>query len=507
MRILKDKKPLDKLYTRRNRYDLQPDFQRSKVWSPDKESKLLDTIFKGWDIPKVYLNVVEEENFEVIDGQQRLTAIFKFYDDKLALPIELNRIGGLTYQQLDDRVKDKFDDYEIDLVLIYDATEEEIRDLFLRLQLGVPTNTAEKLNAISGKMTQFVKKISNHNFFKNKIVLKNNRLAHFAVAAQFALLLSNGIRSIKFKDLSDFFNNNKTFEEDSKQGKNIKKLLNELDKIFAEQNHVLRNRALIVSFFLLLNSLIEKKLKINDSIRSTLKNFYEDFYNKLQAEVEKGANATDAELIIFQSKVSQDADSRESIQIRHNILSRSLILYDSSFRKYLDTTEFDDEFSKLKIARDTKTIADGCFENMANLNKIYDSKNREDLFKLTNELIISMPKIGNSINSKEEYKFFIDALYKIFYEGSGTLKRIPTSRINDNSIFIDIKHLRTDMFHDVEHGKIQDIKKKKQIISDIYYKYCTKKTFNLFNLSDLRTLQLKLLSNLNAELKALQTLL
>jgi hypothetical protein len=242
-----------------------------------------------------------------------LTAIFKFYDDKLALPKNINHIGGLTYQQLDDRVKDKFDDYEIDLVLIYDATEEEIRDLFLRLQLGVPTNTAEKLNAISGKMTQFVKKISSHNFFKNKIVLKNNRLAHFAVAAQFALILSDGIRSIKFKDLSDFFNNYKTFEEAGKLGKNIKKLLNELDKIFTERNHVLRNRALIVSFFLLLNNLIENGMKINDDIRSTLKKFYEGFCTRLQAEVEKEANANDAELIIFQSKVSQDADSRESI--------------------------------------------------------------------------------------------------------------------------------------------------------------------------------------------------
>ncbi len=371
----------------------------------------------------------------------------------------------------------------------------------------MPTNTAEKLNAISGKMTQFVKKISNHNFFKNKIILKNNRLSHFAVAAQITLLLSDGIRSIKFKDLSDFFNNNKTFDENSKAGRNIKKMLSELDKIFIEKSNVLRNRALIVSFFLLLNTLQEKGLEIDESARNTLRKFYEDFYTKLQSEVEKGANATDAELIIFQSKVSQDADSRESIQIRNNILSRGLILYDSSFRNYLDTSEIDDEFTQLKIARDTKAIADNCFENMANLNKVYDSQNAEDLFKLTNELIISMPKIGNSINSKEDYKFFIDALYKIFYEGSGGLKRIPTSLINDNSIFIEIKHLRTDMYHDVEHGKSQDIKKKKQIISDIYHKYCSKKTFNLLTVSDLRVLHSKLLLNLNSELVTIQTML
>ena len=166
----------------------------------------------------------------------------------------------------------------------------------------MPTNTAEKLNAISGKMTQFVKKISNHNFFKNKIILKNNRLSHFAVAAQITLLLSDGIRSIKFKDLSDFFNNNKTFDENSKAGRNIKKMLSELDKIFIEKSNVLRNRALIVSFFLLLNTLQEKGLEIDESARNTLRKFYEDFYTKLQSEVEKGANATDAELMIFPVK-------------------------------------------------------------------------------------------------------------------------------------------------------------------------------------------------------------
>lgn len=500
MKITKEKKPLDKLYTRRNRYDLQPDFQRGEVWNSDKSRKLLDTIYKGWDIPKIYLNVIDEETFEVIDGQQRLTAIFRFYDDKLELPNDINSIGGYTYQQLDDKSKDKFDDYEIDLVLIHEASEEEIRDLFLRLQLGVPTNTAEKLNAIAGKMTSFVKRLSTHNFFKNKVTIKNNRLAHFAVAAQITLLLNDGIRSIKFKDLSDFFKNNQSFDENSKNAKAVKKILHEVDKIFVNQNKVLRNRALIISFFLLLKTLKDNGLKLDDNYRILIRKFYEEFYNKLQGEVEKGANATDAELIIFQSKVNQDADNKESIQIRHNILSRSLILYDSEFRKYLDTSEIDNEYTKLKIARDTKVLADSCLENMVNINKAYNTKNGTDFFKLTNELFLNMPKIGNSINTKDEYKFFIDALYKIFYEGSGALGRVPPKLINDNSVFIEIKHLRTDLFHDIEHGNNADIKKKKQIISDIYYKYSNKKTFSSMKIYDLRTIQSKLLINLDREL-------
>lgn len=500
MKITKEKKPLDKLYTRRNRYDLQPDFQRGEVWSSEKARKLLDTIYKRWDIPKVYLNVIDDENFEVIDGQQRLTAIFKFYDDDLALPNDTENIGGLTYQQLEDRIKDRFDDYEIDLVLIKEATEEEIRDLFLRLQLSTPTNTAEKLNAISGSMTIYIKKLSRHNFFKSKIVLKNNRLAHFAVAAQIALLNMSGIRNVKFKDLSDFFKSNKSFNDVSKDGKSIRKIINEADKIFSNRNKVFRNRALIVSFFVLLKSLMDKGFKPNESTRNLLKNFYDHFYSKLQAEIDKGASATDAELIIFQSKVNQDSDSRESIQIRNNILSRNLLLYNELFRKYLDTSEIDNEYNQLKIARDTKILADSCLEHVASLNKVYSTNNGEDLFKLTNDLIISLPRIGNTINLKEDYKNFIDASYKVFYEGSGSLKRIPDPFKIDNSIFFDIKHLRTDLFHDVEHGKSHEIQKKKQIISNVYYKYTSKKTLSSLKISDFRDIQSKILTKLNSEL-------
>ena len=501
MIIQKEKKPLDKLYTRRNRYDLQPDFQRSTVWGPVKERKLLDTIYKSWDIPKVYLNVIDEENFEVIDGQQRLTAIFKFYDDDLALPNDTENIGGLTYQQLEDRIKDRFDDYEIDLVLIHDATEEEIRDLFLRLQLGTPTNTAERLNAILGKMTSFVKKLSTRNFFKNKIVLKNNRLSHFAVAAQISLLLTDGIRNIKSKDLNDFFNINSNFDESSRNGKAIKKIISDADKIFVHKSRVFRNRALIVSFILLLKTLQDNGLKLDESKKGLLRNFYEDFYSKLQKEIERGANTNDAELIIFQSKVSQDADSRESIQVRNNILSRNLILYDELFREYLDTSEIDNEYTQLRFARDTKVLADSCLEHITSLNKIYSTDKGEDLFKLTNELISGLLKIGNTISSKDDYKYFIDALYKIFYEGSGSLKRIPTSFINEDSIFLEIKHLRTDLFHDIEHGKQSNISKKKKLISAIYYKYASKKTFNSLKISDLKGIQSKLLINLDHELE------
>src|SRR6266536_3914641 len=338
MKILKDKKPLDKLYMRRDRYDLQPDFQREKVWNEEDEQKLLDTILRKWDIPKVYLNVDDEDSFEVIDGQQRLTTIFRFYDNTVSLSEENNKqYGGLYYDDLPDKVKDIFDDYELDLVLIENATDEELRELFARLQLGKPLNTGEKLNAIHGQMRDFAKKLTGHKFFTKKVQLKNTRFTYLSIASQLCILTVKGIENHKFRDIEDFLNSNVNFNDKSEHGKRVVKILDLLAKIFSDDNQIFRNRASITTIFTIVNDLIKNGYDFTKEVnRNKLKDFYEDFDEKLKNEVEKGAAAKDPELIVYQSKVTQGADNKTSITLRRSILKRKLVEYDSFFKKYFD---------------------------------------------------------------------------------------------------------------------------------------------------------------------------
>ena len=58
--------------------DLQPDFQRQEVWSTTKKKKLIDTILRDWSIPPVHLVRTYDDALEVLDGQQRLTALRDF---------------------------------------------------------------------------------------------------------------------------------------------------------------------------------------------------------------------------------------------------------------------------------------------------------------------------------------------------------------------------------------------------------------------------------------------
>src|SRR5207249_5473106 len=56
-----------------------PEFQREKrLWSDDKKSLLIDSILKDIDIPKLYINQTTDGIYEVVDGQQRLWAIWDF---------------------------------------------------------------------------------------------------------------------------------------------------------------------------------------------------------------------------------------------------------------------------------------------------------------------------------------------------------------------------------------------------------------------------------------------
>lgn len=507
MEIRKDKKPLDKLFRRRDRYDLQPDFQREEVWADDKKQLLLDTILKKWDIPKIYLRVVDEENFEVIDGQQRLNTIFAFYSNDITLPKNSSsNYGGSTYGDLPDNIKDTFDDFELDLVLISNASEAEIRELFQRLQLGIPLNSAEKLHAMSGGMRDFVGKLSKHKFLDKKTFLSKKRYAHEAVCAQIALLGIEGIKNAKYDDLKTFYERYKSFDANSAKAKKILKIFNFLDKIFQSKTSAFKNRSSVISFYLLIAYMLDKGINMENK-KNILKEFYINFQNDLRKEIEKGANAKDTELLIYQSAVNQAADSKDSIEKRNRILLKRLSQFDVPLKHLLDTS--DREIVELKSKDNLRQLSDKIIDLISEVNKSYSLKNLDegDLFKLTDSFIKSITKFNTPIGSKNEYKDFIDALYKIFYEGSGTLKRIPDSFKKDDSVFFDIKHLRTDCFHDYEHGDNKDIKRKKTIIADIYEKYTGGNTLDVIDNNSFASFQIKILNNIEKTLRDIKAIL
>src|SRR5687768_59510 len=79
----------------RDQIDMTPGFQRrGGLWSSTDKAFLIDSILNGFDIPKIYiadftyvdthLNV-NRKPYAIIDGKQRLEAIFDFFDNRIVL--------------------------------------------------------------------------------------------------------------------------------------------------------------------------------------------------------------------------------------------------------------------------------------------------------------------------------------------------------------------------------------------------------------------------------------
>jgi hypothetical protein len=194
---------------------------------------LIDTILRGYDIPKIYLTNSTDSNYEheVIDGQQRLKAIWGFYNDIYPLgehskDLPIGDFSGKKFSELSSDIQDNLDLYQLSIVIIEDAKEEEITDLFLRLQEGVPLNPPEKRNAMLGEMKSFIVDLTTHNVFKvipkeDKRFLYADWLAHIV-----CLELAGGATDMKAQDLKKMYEDHKSFDKTSANAQNIKKVLN-----------------------------------------------------------------------------------------------------------------------------------------------------------------------------------------------------------------------------------------------------------------------------------------
>ncbi len=133
--------------------EINTDFQRGSVWKPAAKTMLIDTILRGYPIPKVYLrtkiNVRTQKSIrEIVDGQQRLKAILDFADNKFVLTKRAAEFKGMRYSSLTEEQKSTFLGYAIAVDQLVNAGDEEVLEVFARLNsYTVSLNGAEKRHA------------------------------------------------------------------------------------------------------------------------------------------------------------------------------------------------------------------------------------------------------------------------------------------------------------------------------------------------------------------------
>ena len=241
-------------YSKEKQINLQPQFQRDFIWNQKKQKELIKSIWQGIPLPMFYFAQTRGGELEVIDGQQRLTVLFGFYN-KNSLPKE---IRGRIFKQikitqngnkvLDSEIRKKM---ERDLALhcvIFDETKNfpaRKYEIFRKLNQGATALKPQEIRncLLQSELAVFNKRIRKlARFLKNKF---NDNKANFErMNAEELVLRYFVIRKFGYeKRVSEYINFSvpKRFEEIKKSfsdEKEINKYSNEF-KRFIERMHQL----------------------------------------------------------------------------------------------------------------------------------------------------------------------------------------------------------------------------------------------------------------------------
>lgn len=127
-----------------NYMDLRPFYQRRPRWDAAKQSLLIESFLMNIPVPPVFLYEKDYNSYEVMDGQQRITALRDFYDNRLRLT-DLQmwpELDGRYYHNLPDSLKAGIDRRSItSIVLLKESTADEEEASFLRETVFERLNT------------------------------------------------------------------------------------------------------------------------------------------------------------------------------------------------------------------------------------------------------------------------------------------------------------------------------------------------------------------------------
>jgi hypothetical protein len=491
MKMTAEKRAIDKIFRRRNRYDI-PDWQRQEVWGREKKQRLIDSMLRGWKLPKFYFVGVSGDDFLVEDGQQRLAAIWEFFSNDLSLSAEsAKEFGGRFYKDLPRKVADSLDDFEIEYDLIEEASDKDLKDFFQRLQEGMTLTSSEKLNAVHSKLRDYCASASKHRFFTKTVAFPNTRYAHFDVMAKVATIEIEGTHAaLRFDDMKEVFEAQIGFASTSAAGKRIRAALDFLQKAFKGKGSSLRTRTIVQSLITLTSSLIATGRA--KGLEAQLRKFFEAFMSELAEQVEMGQSATDTDYVTFQRSVN--ANVKGGAKTRQEIMLRKLFRMAPDLADILDPSII----AQSGVSGHISTLGESIAQLVEQLNTIHAAEKGEDLFKATNKTAHALLGIRKPAKDLSEYESLIDDLYFLFRESVGT-------RLNGNwpASFSHINNLRTDLRHDVDHGDAGKVRAKRRKAGSTFKLYAGGGTPDTIEPVKFKMIQSNILAAVDADLRRL----
>jgi hypothetical protein len=148
-----------------------PEYQRNFSWDFRRQSRFIESVLMGLPIPFLFFGDKSDGRLEVVDGSQRLRTCVEFMNDKLVL-VEcerLNHLDGFRFSDLPVPQQRRFKNRTIRaVVLSQNATEDDLRDLFDRINTGslIAKPAEVRRGSLPGPVTDLIEHLAADATFK-----------------------------------------------------------------------------------------------------------------------------------------------------------------------------------------------------------------------------------------------------------------------------------------------------------------------------------------------------
>lgn len=303
-------------FNNRNLIDMNPPYQRKgRLWSPSDKAYLIDSVLNGFDIPKLYLADFQYKDsalnkqrlpYAIIDGKQRFEAIFDFFDNRLVLNPDFVwrkdptlELGGLSLRDIRKNhslVAEAFDNESWDVMSVIAENEDDINELFVRLNRSKTLTGAEIRNAMVGPVTEITRKVAEHPFFEESIRFSTKRAGDLNAAGKVLMFeYYNKLTSTKKSDLDKFAQEeNLSSDRLELAGRRSVDILTMMQEVFLPHDPLLASAGLFPVYYWMVRELGEGKIL---PLREFLVSFEKE--RKENRDNQKFASGLDNELSRF----------------------------------------------------------------------------------------------------------------------------------------------------------------------------------------------------------------
>ncbi|NEV93450.1 DUF262 domain-containing protein [Psychroflexus sp. YR1-1] len=396
---------IEDFYKYKEDFITRPPYQRKAVWSRKKKQALMDSLFRRYYIPKLVIREVRLSDDrtvnEIVDGQQRITTVQDFFDNKYKLPKTLEDLSeglsGKYYKDLETDVRkfiDKSLKYQADVIKNIDKPQNVdhqiiATEIFWRLQQGETLNYMEVAHAqLSSLGRNFVVKYADdltfdyNNYepidtnpdkmpFFKLLDVNNERMKHLQFMARFLLIEKNeGYADLGEKKITDFIEDTKVSDgigdysyENNSDAEGVRKNLKIFYDIFKDDTIIDENngiKELSTEYFIVSVYMLIRHLRIHYILDDDTQKIVREFIYYFYARWKNYDESDDTDMLTFSNRRQQ---GENDLEVRDRIMRQIFFEYlrDNNFSlKEKDNKRAFSELQRIIIYRKGKGLCQEC---------------------------------------------------------------------------------------------------------------------------------------------------